>query len=67
MAPGKKKAEQKQLVPRRHEFLGDVGGSKGPCITLCSPAVKGPLSCCWPEGYLGDSHQGSVLLYVELV
>lgn len=63
-----RKAEQKQLVSQHHELLGgDVGAGGGPSIALCSPAVKGLLSCCWPESYVGEGYQGSVLLNVELV
>ena len=64
----KRKAEQKQLVSRRHEFLeGDAGAGGAPASPFVPPAVKGPLWCCWPEGYVGEGYQGSVLLNVELV
>lgn len=44
--------------------MGAVGS---PGVALCSPAVKGLLSCCWPESYVGEGHRGSILLNVELV
>lgn len=38
-----------------------------PASPFVPPAVRGLLSCCWPEGFVGEGSQGSILLNVELV
>lgn len=47
--------------------MGRRGGGGGPDIALCSPAAMGALLCCWLKSDVGEGHQGSILLNVELV